>query len=366
MPPPIPIAATGRHLAIDAAGVRPDSGGVVVLGDLLQAAAAHPSAPRITVFASRGVDLRLPIRPDLQRVICDAPSSRPRLLWWNAVGLERKAASLGADAILSVNGLGRSGALPLFLLFQQQLMFAPLARQKMGLSFRSRLALMTRLSIRACRQAEVVFVQAEHVRDNLLRHFRVPADRIHVVRPDVSWPVMSELPGSEREAGLITYVGSNRPHKSLDTLLRAFELARAQSPRLRLALTLPANVLPPQIGMTGLGRLERDAVRRLLRRAQVLVMPSLAETVGLPLLEAMDLGCAVVAADLPYAREVCGAAALYFPPGDAAVCAAQLLMLLQDDALRVALAEQARKRVEHRRACEPYKDLLDQLLLRLA
>jgi glycosyltransferase involved in cell wall biosynthesis len=161
------------------------------------------------------------------------------------------------------------------------------------------------------------------------------------------------------------YVGSDRPYKSLGTLLAAFQRVHAAVPQARLELTLAAESFQAQPGTVALGQVGRAAVRQLLSRAQVLVMPSLAETVGLPLLEAMDAGCVVVSADLPYAREVSGNAALYFPAGDAAACAAQVQAVCSDSELRETLADRGRKRLLLRRAGAPYRQLLDQLVSRV-
>jgi glycosyltransferase involved in cell wall biosynthesis len=358
--PSVPRAT--MHLVIDAVGTRPDSGGAVVLGDILRAAAQHPRIARTTVFVSRGVELGLALS-DRQRTL-DITTSRPRLLWWNAHGLEQHAAAIGAQAILSLSSLGRSRRIPIFLLFQQQLMFAPRACERMSSTFRWRLALMRRLCMTACQNAALVFAQAEHVRENLSRHFHLPPRSLCVVPPDVSW---TELPNEAiaREEGLVAYVGSSRPYKSLDTLFTAFGRLRVSMPEASLHVTLAQDAFQPQPGVTALGRLPRGAVRQLLRRAQVMVMPSLAETVGLPLLEAMDAGCAVVSADLPYAREASGEAALYFAPGDAAACAARIQSVCQDASLRATLAERGRNLLAERRARTPYKLLLDELALRI-
>jgi len=52
----------------------------------------------------------------------------------------------------------------------------------------------------------------------------------------------------------------------------------------------------------GIGQLKTGSLRRVYELATVLVQPSLTETVGLPMLEAMSVGTPVLAADRPYAH----------------------------------------------------------------
>ena len=60
------------------------------------------------------------------------------------------------------------------------------------------------------------------------------------------------------------------------------------------------------------------ALRRWLAHAQALLFPSFAEGFGLPVLEALELGVPVIAADLPVYREFAGALPEYLDPLDAA------------------------------------------------
>jgi glycosyltransferase involved in cell wall biosynthesis len=367
VPPSAPDANQPRlRLAIDAVGVRAESGGATVLTDLLRAAASDARFETI-LFASPQLLASLQLRAG-RRLELEAVSQRNRaeLLWWNLRGLSSRAERLGARAILSLNSLGRARRLPVFVLFQQQLMFEPAAVSRMGRSFELRLQLLSRLARSACRSARLVFTQGEHVSRNLIEVFRVPAELVRTIPPDITWSeglagAEPELPA--REPSLFAYVGSGQPHKSLETLLAAFAELRARSPELELELelTLPRGGVPDQPGARGVGRLERREVRALLARASTLVMPSLAETVGLPLLEALDMGCNVVAADLPYAREVCGDAALYFSPGNASECAARARDLLADAPLRERLRQRGRDLLAERRQRAPYPRLLQEI-----
>ena len=65
-----------------------------------------------------------------------------------------------------------------------------------------------------------------------------------------------------------------------------------------------------------LGRVPYENILAYHRGAQMLVFPSLLETFGHPLLEAMVAGTPVAASDLPSFREVAGNVAAYFDPDD--------------------------------------------------
>jgi glycosyltransferase involved in cell wall biosynthesis len=92
-----------------------------------------------------------------------------------------------------------------------------------------------------------------------------------------------------------------------------------------------------------LGRVPYSEILGYFRGALALVFPSLIETFGHPLLEAMLAGTPIVAADIASFHEVAGDAALYFPPDDP-VRLASLVDGLQADPAA------ARERVERGRA----------------
>lgn len=77
-----------------------------------------------------------------------------------------------------------------------------------------------------------------------------------------------------------------------------------------------------------LGQVPHTDMPSLYRSAAAFVLPSLLETFGFPYVEAMASGVPIICADIPTAREICGEAALYFPPRDSlmlAHCLAQVV-----------------------------------------
>lgn len=65
-----------------------------------------------------------------------------------------------------------------------------------------------------------------------------------------------------------------------------------------------------------LGEIPHDQIGFLYSRADLMVLPSWAETFGMPLIEAMACGVPVIASDLPALREVGTQAVQFYSPGD--------------------------------------------------
>ena len=96
-----------------------------------------------------------------------------------------------------------------------------------------------------------------------------------------------------------------------------------------------------------LGPVVGDELWALYGGAAVLAFPSRHEGFGLPVVEAMSQGTAVVASDIPALREVGGGAARLVPAGDVEGWADAIGELLADEAERQRLGQAGRRRAEH-------------------
>jgi alpha-1,3-rhamnosyl/mannosyltransferase len=95
-----------------------------------------------------------------------------------------------------------------------------------------------------------------------------------------------------------------------------------------------------------LGYVEDADLQALYRCASVFAFPSLGEGFGLPVLEAMAAGTAVLTSDRSSLPEVGGDAARYVDPLDVEAIRAGLAALLRDPAERARLAARGRARAE--------------------
>jgi glycosyltransferase involved in cell wall biosynthesis len=152
--------------------------------------------------------------------------------------------------------------------------------------------------------------------------------------------------GSPEQAGVAArerrclYVGSLTRRKNAEGLVRAaidlarqedldFEFVGATGAGLEdVGLHIPADV---ESRIRFLGQVNDPAtVAEHYLRASVLLFPSFYEASPLPPVEAMALGCPVVAADIPSLRERCGDAALYCDPADVGSMVRQVSRLVND------------------------------------
>ncbi len=118
------------------------------------------------------------------------------------------------------------------------------------------------------------------------------------------------------------FVGTREPRKDLDTLLAAYAALRAERGPAglpRLLLVGPDGWGPDQRPSPGVeihGYATGADLRMIVAGARALVMPSRDEGFGLPALEGLAAGSAVIVSDVPAMVEVTGGQATVFPIGN--------------------------------------------------
>ena len=213
------------------------------------------------------------------------------------------------------------------------------------------LRLMARYTLDGLVAAARVVCGSRVVRDELLAHRLVPADRV-VVIPNGVHPSRSADPDavadvaatallgeSSREDPELLHVGSTIPRKRIDRLLRVFAGLTPAAPRARLVrvggpLTSAQRALATELGIetqiTTLPFLDHPLLSAVYRRAAVVLLTSDAEGFGLPVIEALGSGTPVVATDLPVLREVGGEATSFCRADDLRHWVATVTGLLQE------------------------------------
>jgi glycosyltransferase involved in cell wall biosynthesis len=154
----------------------------------------------------------------------------------------------------------------------------------------------------------------------------------------------------DRSRPLIVNVGRLSRQKNQETLLRALKLVPAAQLVILGAgeLTEDLQKLTADLGIADrvcfAGELPPTDVYSFLRAADVFVFPSLWESMGLAVVEAMQAGLPIVASDIPAMQEILGDSAILTRPQDAVAIADAISYLLENPAQAAKLGAGAQSR----------------------
>jgi glycosyltransferase involved in cell wall biosynthesis len=215
---------------------------------------------------------------------------------------------------------------------------------------RAYLQLTTRWAVRRC---PLLIAVSQSTKSDLVSLYGVAPERIRVVPLGGGEPVAREVAPAKRltELGLtgdfVLQVGRIEPRKNQAAALAAVE--RLDGVVLAVAGTERDPALAARLRRSPvcrvLGRVDQPTLELLYKRSRAIVVPSLYEGFGLPVLEAMARGQVVVAAATSSLPEVGGDAVLYVEDaGKPDQLANALRSALSDQKLRARLVRDAKKR----------------------
>jgi glycosyltransferase involved in cell wall biosynthesis len=220
---------------------------------------------------------------------------------------------------------------------------------------RRRHAFLSRAIPRAVRQARWVIAVSEATKQDVVRTFGIPPERVLVTPLGVDARFRPAEPGRlaafRERHGLsdpyLLWVGTLEPRKNLPRLLEAFAQLGSEIPhRLvlvgpegwrtgELAATLERLALGDRVRFTGF--VSNEVLPLWYAPADLFLFPSLYEGFGLPILEAMACGTPVVTSNVSSMPEVGGDAACYADPESADAIAAAIRRVLNDPELRATM-----------------------------
>ena len=203
-------------------------------------------------------------------------------------------------------------------------------------------------------KSDAVIAVSATTRDHVMKYLNVPAARVHTIYSGLSAGFHSPVERAQLEAArrrfdlpprFLLYCGAVYPPKNFTRLIQAYaKVGPARGVPLVIAggsnrFLSEHELLEPQRQniadwIRWLDNADLPAVYRL---AEGLLLPSLYESVGMPVMEAMACGCPTLTANRYGTRELAEGAALLVDPESVDEIAAGIVRLLEDERLRPEL-----------------------------
>lgn len=205
-------------------------------------------------------------------------------------------------------------------------------------------------------RADRIITVSEFTASQIVEKLGISRDRITIASPGApEWAPRDREP----DDAYVLFLSTLEPRKNLGVLLDAYTAllgAGHSLPKLVVAgrpapgseeWIARASAAPLRSHVELRGYVAPEDRRALVAGAAVLVMPSLMEGFGLPLVEAMTLGVPVIASDRGSLPEVLGGAGDVFNATDPAALAASLSRVLSSIEVRRSMAAAGRERARH-------------------
>jgi glycosyltransferase involved in cell wall biosynthesis len=203
---------------------------------------------------------------------------------------------------------------------QQAHLVSPSVNEYVGSSATFRLS--RRLFARQLPFVSTIVVQSAPMKEALEQSYPAARGRV-VVIPHPLPGALEAVRHTTRAGGgplRLFYPAAGHPHKNHRILQQMASSCPANAVGEVIVTLTPAE--EKQLGaipwVRNAGRVPVEICRRYYGEVDAVFFPSLLESFGLPLIEAMTAGLPIVCADLPYARWMCGEQAIYFQPDEAA------------------------------------------------
>ncbi len=216
----------------------------------------------------------------------------------------------------------------------------------------------------AVNQSQKIIAVSNTTKDDICHYYTIPEEKITVIYNGFTRRKMCDDKKiidiqnvNIYKDPYFLFVGTVQPRKNIQTILHAFKLLLKKNPELKLIIVGKKGWLYDKIFTVAQElHLEKSAVFTnfipeedipyLYCYAQSLILPSLYEGFGLPILEAMSLGCPVIASNTSSLPEIGGNACLYVNPLETLELKEAMETLLTDSKRRNDLIAKGKVRIQ--------------------
>jgi glycosyltransferase involved in cell wall biosynthesis len=175
----------------------------------------------------------------------------------------------------------------------------------------------------AAKKSKSIITVSNTTKKEIVEHFKVSAKKIFVTYEGVDDQIYGSVKNNTKEKYFL-YVGNAYPHKNLTNLIKAFNLFEREINDFKLVLVGKEDYFYRNLkssfqekdSIVFKGKVTDSELHSLYDNATALIMPSLMEGFGLPVLEAISANCLVLASKIPTFEEIYDDCPIYFNPND--------------------------------------------------
>ncbi|HSN85129.1 MAG TPA: glycosyltransferase family 1 protein [Thermoanaerobaculia bacterium] len=244
-----------------------------------------------------------------------------------------------------------------------------------------------RMIRRSLTRGDRIIAVSQNTRSDLMHHFDVDGRKIQVVHNGVEDIFRKPLPAEDldrwlRDLGIsrpyLLFVGNPKPHKNLDNVVKAYararRLAQFDAPLIcvghrdgsEFKIRQRAEYLGVGDRVRLLGHVAQEALPAIYQGATLFLYPTLYEGFGLPVIEAMASGVAVITSNTSALKEIAEGYAHLVDPLDIDGMAKAIARCMGDPEHRASLAKLGLRRSEDfrwdraaRKTLEIYLDVIE-------
>lgn len=195
-------------------------------------------------------------------------------------------------------------------------------------------------------RVKAVITVSQYAKEEIIQFLEIDKNLItpiyHGVNKEIFYP-----PIKKRERNYLLHISSYQPKKNVDRIIEAFKLL-PETERIPMKIVAPGynkHSVVPGLEISN-QKITHQQAADLYRGARAFVFPSLHESFGMPLAEAMACGCPIITSNITACPEIVGNAGILTNPESAQEISNAMLRIIQVDELFSQLQKNATQRAE--------------------
>jgi glycosyltransferase involved in cell wall biosynthesis len=205
------------------------------------------------------------------------------------------------------------------------------------------------------REALLYWTETDDSKNRLAKFIKKPLDHIIVASNNCSnffrnreCEILAALPA--KKAFRLLYISSYYPHKGFELIPPVLQQLKAAGLDVEMVVTINSidfeRLFKGLGNVINLGNVSPKYCPYIYKESDIVFVPTLLETFTAIYPEAMYSQKPIITTDLPFARTICGDAALYFDPVSTKDAVNKILQILNDSELRDKLIENGLERLK--------------------